>query len=563
MSFFIKLNNILTSYDKKFLFYLFIFTVVIAAVETVGVSIIMPFLSVANDFTLIDTNKYYNYFYQLFAFQDHKSYVIIFGIAILIFYLLRTVLNSIYVYTIMYFINSRYDLIVNRLFKKYLSLPYKSFITHNTSSLTKVIINEAANVTELFWFLLILISELLVFIFIYVVLMYINYKVTIGISVLIVFVGFFIKLVISKRMKFYGEEREQYQKVFYELLNRNFQNIKMLKLHFDQSVYSNFAFSSKMFVKTKILSSTLQQLPRYIFELMGFSLVVLIVLYYLLSDHSNYNDLFSIVSVFILGLYRILPSITRIFLSYNTILYQYKSLDIIYQDLNLECEDLGTQELKFQNEIKLENISFAYGKCDVFKDISLSIKKNEKIAFVGESGSGKSTLVDIIMGLHMIDAGNIMIDHNKLTYFNLASWRKHFGYIPQNIYLFDGTVAQNVAFNLNIDEEKVVEALKQAKIWDFLVTKEGLDTMVGESGVMLSGGQKQRIAIARALYQNPDIIVLDEATSALDEETERQIMEEIYSIAEDKTLIIIAHKLSTIQKCEKIYMMKDGKLTNV
>lgn len=195
--------------------------------------------------------------------------------------------------------------------------------------------------------------------------------------------------------------------------------------------------------------------------------------------------------------------------------------------------------------------------------MDLTIEKNDTVAFVGESGSGKSTLVDIIMGLHQVTDGEIYIDDEKLTNKNLNSWRNHFGYIPQSVYLFDGNIAQNVTFGLEIDETKVIEALEKANIWEFLKNKDGLDTKVGESGVMLSGGQKQRVAIARALYKDPDILVLDEATSALDDETEAKIMDEIYEIAKDKTLIIIAHRLSTIRRCEKVYKIKNGEIQNV
>ncbi len=563
ITFFGMLNNILTNDDKKYLLYLLIFTIIIAVIETVGVSIIMPFLSLASDFSLVDSNIYYGYVYNLFSFEDKKSFIITFGIVILFFYFIRAILNSLYVYLIMHFINSRYDLIVNKLFKKYLSLPYKNYIKHNTSSLTKVIINEAANITELFWFALIFISEVLVFLFIYSVLMYINYKITLGISLIILIVGFFIKIIISKRMKYYGVKREEYQKIFYEILNRSFNNVKMIKLQSNDKHTYDFSLISKKYVDTRIMASSLQQFPRFIFEFIGFSLVILIVLYYLISSNTDNENLLSLVSVFILGLYRILPSITRIFLSYNTILFQYKSLDIIHNDLNLDEEVLGKELISFKKSIRLENVSFSYDYKNIISNLNLTIEKNDKIAFIGESGSGKSTLVDIIMGLHQATNGKIYIDNQKLSNENLNSWRNHFGYIPQSVYLFDGTVAQNVAFGAEIDEAKVIETLEKANIWEFLRDKEGLNTKVGESGLMLSGGQKQRIAIARALYKDPDILVLDEATSALDDETEAKIMNEIYKITQDKTLIIIAHRLSTISGCNQVYRIENGAIRNV
>ncbi|MDQ1327638.1 MAG: ATP-binding cassette, subfamily bacterial PglK, partial [Candidatus Poribacteria bacterium] len=535
----------------------------IAVIETLGVSVIMPFLTLANDLALIHSNVYFNYVYTLLSFENEKSFILTFGVAILVFYLVRALANSLYSYLVLHFINSRYDLIVNKLFVKYLSLPYKSYIKHNTSSLTKVIINEAANITELFWFVLSLLSEVLVFLFIYSILMYVNFKITLSISLLLVIIGFFIKVIISQKMKHYGAKREEHQKIFYEILNRSFNNIKMIKLHSNDNNTNDFSLVSKEYVNTRIMSSALQQFPRFIFEFIGFSVIVLIVLYAIMQKDANNADLLSLVSVFVLGLYRILPSITRIFLSYNTILFQYKSLDIIHNDLNLDVEILGIESIEFEKTIHLDNISFSYDYQTIISNLNLTIEKNDKIAFIGESGSGKSTLVDIIMGLHQVTEGHIYIDDTLLSDENLISWRDHFGYIPQSVYLFDGTVAQNVAFGAKIEEEKVIESLEKANIWEFLKDKNGLNTQVGESGVMLSGGQKQRIAIARALYKDPDILVLDEATSALDDETEAKIMNEIYELARDKTLIIIAHRLSTIKRCNKIYTIDNGAIKNV
>lgn len=558
-----KLNNILTRDDKKYLLYLFVFTIFIAVIETLGVSVIMPFLTLANDLSLIHSNLYASHVYNLCGFENEKSFILTFGVAILVFYLVRALANSLYAYLVLHFINSRYDLIVNKLFVKYLSLPYKSYIKHNTSSLTKVIINEAANITELFWFVLSLLSEVLVFLFIYSILMYVNFKITLSISLLLVIIGFFIKVIISQKMKHYGAKREEHQKIFYEILNRSFNNIKMIKLHSNDNNTNDFSLVSKEYVNTRIMSSALQQFPRFIFEFIGFSVIVLIVLYAIMQKDANNADLLSLVSVFVLGLYRILPSITRIFLSYNTILFQYKSLDIIHNDLNLDVEILGIESIEFEKTIHLDNISFSYDYQTIISNLNLTIEKNDKIAFIGESGSGKSTLVDIIMGLHQVTEGHIYIDDTLLSDENLISWRDHFGYIPQSVYLFDGTVAQNVAFGAKIEEEKVIESLEKANIWEFLKDKNGLNTQVGESGVMLSGGQKQRIAIARALYKDPDILVLDEATSALDDETEAKIMNEIYELARDKTLIIIAHRLSTIKRCNKIYTIDNGAIKNV
>ena len=271
----------------------------------------------------------------------------------------------------------------------------------------------------------------------------------------------------------------------------------------------------------------------------------------------------SIISLFVLSLYRLMPSINKILMNYNNIIYHHKSFDIISDSFNEEIEVLDNKTIDFNEKIELRDIVFSYTSNNktILDGINLEINKSDKIAFIGKSGSGKSTLVDLIIGLHIQQSGNIFIDNKKLKYETLQYWRTKIGYIPQSVYLFDGDVAQNIAMGMNISEKKVKEVLEKAKILDFLEKEQnGIYTKVGEGGLKLSGGQKQRIAIARALYKEPDILVLDEATSALDDKTEKEIMREIYDISKDKTLIIIAHRLSTITNCNKIYEVKDKKL---
>jgi ABC-type bacteriocin/lantibiotic exporter with double-glycine peptidase domain len=244
---------------------------------------------------------------------------------------------------------------------------------------------------------------------------------------------------------------------------------------------------------------------------------------------------------------------------YNIIMFNARALSIIHNDLMYDSETLSNESISLNHTIQLKHVSFEYiDNKPILKDISLTIKKGESIAFVGESGSGKSTLVDIIIGLYRPKEGSILIDDIELNDTNIKSWRSKIGYIPQSIYLFDGTVAENITLGLHSHEEKIRNVLKQANILNFLETHhDGIYTTVGDGGVKLSGGQRQRIAIARALYRDPEVLVLDEATSALDTDTEIVIMDEVYSICSNKTLIIIAHRLSTIEKCTSIYRLEN------
>jgi ATP-binding cassette subfamily B protein/ATP-binding cassette subfamily C protein len=363
---------------------------------------------------------------------------------------------------------------------------------------------------------------------------------------------FFVIKIINKIGNIQGEKRSRSQENFLKLITASFGNFKILKLKGNEKeIIENFSQESGNFAKSYTASNTISFAPRYIIESIGFSVLLAAVLYLLLRYDSP-DLIIPIISMYALALYRMLPGISRMLGNYNQIIFFKKSIDIIHKDLDAYVEGYGDEKIDFNDSIVLKNISFSYNdKTKVIDNVSLEIKKGGKVAFTGESGRGKSTLVDLIMGIHRPSSGEILIDSKPITSQNIRSWRAKIGYIPQDIYLFDGTVGENIMFGCDIDETKAIIVLKAANIWDFLSTKEGLNTAVGEHGVQLSGGQKQRIGIARALYGNPEILVLDEATSALDNETETKIMNEIYSISKDKTLIIIAHRLSTVEKCDR------------
>ncbi len=557
-----KLQSLLTHRDKQYLFGLFFFSIIISIIETAGISVIMPFIAVATDFNLINTNEYYSKVYTMFNFNNDVTFVITFGVVLIFFYIFRSIINLIYFYMLTHFTQTRYHLLANRLFENYMSLPYQDFIGKNSSTMTKSIVTEATNLTALIAAVLLMMSEVFIIILIYAMMLYVNYTITFLLTVILVLNAVLMVKTVSEKIKEAGQIRAEMQKKFYEIINRSFGNFKLIKLQSnDKEMLQEFADASFKYVQANITNTTLGHIPRLFLEAVGFGIIVFIITYFVWKYQHDISGVLSIISMFVLALYRLMPSVNRIMSSYNQILFNYKSLDIVHNDLMYESEDLGEEKVLFKKEIVLKNLSFEYEKNKpVLKDINLIIKKGSKVAFIGESGSGKSTLVDIIIGLYKPKDGKILADDIGINDTNIKSWRSKVGYIPQTIYLFDGTVGENVAFGLDYDSEKVEGVLKKAKIYEFLKTKEGQGTLVGEGGVMLSGGQKQRIAIARALYTNPEILVLDEATSALDDATEKEIMDEIYSICGDKTLIIIAHRLSTINRCDKIYKIENKEL---
>ena len=561
--FFTKLFSLLSRHDKKFLLYLLIFSIFISIMETLGIAIIMPFISVASDFGVIHSNGYYEYLYKFFHFESEVSFVLTFGVVLMAFYFFRSAINLFYFYMLSKFSKGRYHLLAFRLIENYLGRSYKDFLDENSSNLNKTIINEAQNITNILSSLLFMISEVFVILFIYVMMLYMNWKITLLLSVILFFNALLLVKTVSKKIKKEGGKREEFQRYFYEVLNTTFGNFKMIKLKSnDEKILEKFSNASFGFAKSNIINETLSHFPRLFLEAIGFIIVVFIVVYLVYKNQYDISGSMPLISIFILGLYRLMPSANRILAGYNQIQFYYKSLDIVHNDLIYEIEDLGEEKVTLHKTIKLKNLYFSYVEDKlVLNNVSLEIEKGSKIGFVGESGSGKSTLVDIIMGLYRPKKGSIFIDDALLSDENVKSWRSRIGYIPQHIYLFDGTVAQNVAFDEEYDEQRVKETLKKANLLEFLESRhEGIETKVGENGLKLSGGQKQRVAIARALYNDPDILILDEATSALDNETEAKIMDEIYNVSEDKTLMIIAHRLSTLQRCEKVYKLENGEL---
>ncbi|MCF6339860.1 MAG: ABC transporter ATP-binding protein [Sulfurimonas sp.] len=557
-----KLKSLLTSRDKQLLLGLLFFSIFISIVETVGISVIMPFIAVATDFTLIHSNEYYLKVYEMFDFDSNVSFVIAFGTILIIFYLFRSIINLIYFYTLSRFTQGRYHLLAYRLFENYMGMTYKNFASKNSSTLTKSIINEASNLTQVISGALFMMSEIFIVIFIYAMMLYVNYKITLVLTIVLIVNALIMLKTVSKNIKKAGKIRAEVQTKFYEIINRSFGNFKLIKLKSDdKDMLKGFESASFNFAQANITYTTLSHVPRLFLEAVGFGIIVFIIIYIVWKHENDISSSLAIISMFVLALYRLMPSINRIMSSYNQILFNYKALDIIHNDLMYDSEKLGNEEISLKKHIVIKNLKFEYEKDkQIIDDISLTIEKGSKIAFVGESGSGKSTLVDIIIGLYRPKSGKILSDDTTIDDSNVKAWRSKVGYIPQSVYLFDGTVGENVSFGSLYDKNRLENCLKKARIYEFLKTKDGEETRVGEGGIMLSGGQKQRIAIARALYTNPEILLLDEATSALDDETEKKIMKEIYEISSDKTLIIIAHRLSTLDGCDKIYKLEKGKI---
>ncbi|EOV6097037.1 ABC transporter ATP-binding protein [Campylobacter coli] len=557
-----KIFFILSKEDKKFLFSLLLFSVFISFIESFAISLVMPFITLASDFSYFDRNKY------LIQLKDYLALpvfeiIVYFGVVLIVFYVLRALLNSYYFHLLARFSKGRYHAIAYKVFAKFLNTDYENFTQKNQSEILKSITGEVYNLSTMISSFLLMMSEIFVVLLLYTLMLLVNYKITLFLSLFMIINAFILIKVLSPIVKKAGLKREEAMKNFFEILNTNLNNFKLIKLKTkEDGVLNLFKTQSEIFAKANITNESVSAMPRIYLEGVGFCVLVFIVVFLVFKNQSDISGILATISIFVLALYRLMPSANRIITSYHDLLYYRSSLDIIYQILKQKEESLGEEKIDFDKELRLENLSFGYkDKKNLFTCLNLSIKKGEKIAFIGESGCGKSTLVDIIIGLLSPREGRVLVDKNELNMKNVKNYRQKIGYIPQNIYLFNDSIAKNISFGDEVDEEKLQRVIKQANLEHFVKNlPQGVQTKVGDGGSNLSGGQKQRIAIARALYLDPEILVLDEATSALDTESEARIMDEIYKISKDKTMIIIAHRLSTITRCDNIYRLEHGKL---
>jgi ATP-binding cassette subfamily B protein/ATP-binding cassette subfamily C protein len=535
-------------------------TIGFSIIETVGISAIMPFISLASEPGLISSGWYKKAF-DLAGFNGLEQFLIAFGIVLIFFYFFRAVYSVLLTYLINRYSFGIYKYLSKNVFKTILTVSYKVYVQKNSAEQIRAITEETSDVGRLFLNVMKLLSELFPVVLIYVVIIFINWKMTLVLTVILSLIVLVLLSFVTKKNKKLGVKRLESGRTIYRLLKESFGNIKFIKLKGNEKdILQTYEASTEIKARTEILSNVFGNLPKGILESIGFSLLIAAVMFFIWIYH-NTSAAIPVITMYALALYRILPSLHRMLQNIGEIAYSQKTLESVIECLRQQTENEESEPLDFERWIRLEDINFRYmtGN-EILNKISFSVNKGEKLAITGESGGGKSTLIDIITGIHKPVTGNIYIDDIVLTDKNIRSWRKKIGYIPQSIYLFDGTVAENVSFGSIPDEEKTIKALQKANIWDFLSLKEGLRTRVGDGGIQLSGGQQQRIGIARALYDDPEVLILDEATSALDTETEKKIMDEIYNVSENKTLIVIAHRLSTVERCDRRIRIDNGRI---
>ena len=553
-----KLFRLLTKRQKMLMLLMLFMIIGFSLVETIGISAIMPFIAVVSDTSLVEDGLYKRVF-DFFGFATPESFIISFGIAIVFFYIFRGIYFVILTYFTRRYSNSIFKYYSKKAFKINLSIPYKLYAQKNSGQLMHSILSESRDVGNVLFHLLRLCSEFFTILMVYSLIIIVNWQMTLLITVILFCIVVLFLYFLTKITSIQGKIKLTTGRKMSAILKEALSDIKFIKLKGNESgVLTSYGNVIDKFTKADLTTNVLGSIPKGVLESIGFSFLIgfVVIIIWRFNDASM---VIPIMSMYALALFRILPSTSRMIFEVNKIVYSEETINKVYENLQQTYENEGEEPVSFENSIRLENISFQYATGgEVISNVSLKIDKGDKIAFVGESGSGKSTLIDIITGIHKPVSGTLFVDNVAITNDNIRAWRKKIGYIPQSIYLFDGTVAENVSFGSKYDEDKIIDALKKANIWDFLSRKDGIYTQVGEGGIQLSGGQQQRIGIARAIYDDPKILVLDEATSSLDNETEQKLMDEIYNVSERKTLIIIAHRLTTVERCARKIRVENG-----
>jgi ATP-binding cassette, subfamily B, bacterial PglK len=576
LGFLYKLNDLLEKKEKfKLLTVLFV-DLLVGLLQAIGILSVLPFLNMVMEPKLVESNEQLMYFYNLFNFTTVNRFMFTVGILVLLLLIIGNLVSVLSVKLKTSFVWDLNNRMSVSLLGKYLSLPYGYFLNQNSMDLGKNILSEVNELTGKFLLAVLDIVEgIIMASVIFIMLIVVNPLMTIGTIIILGTIYILIYLIFSKKLKRAGRQRIEENRYRYKTVGEAIGGIKFTKVLGKEDYFlDDYAQHSKKFSDLQSWYQVLGKTPKFIMEIVAFGGVLGLVLYFIYSDQMT-NDVIPLIGLFAFAGYRLMPALQSVYNSFTKFRFNRPVLNKIHYDMNEGgLSDVETnfdvvlpEPIEFKKEIKLDNISFSYfgNRNRVLEDVDMDISKGMSVGIVGTTGSGKTTLVDIVLGLLTPTEGSIYVDGNKIVEDNVRNWQANLGYVPQDIFLCDDTITKNIAFGYSDDEidlEQVKRVARMANISKFIGTElpEGYDTVIGERGVRLSGGQRQRIGIARALYHNPEVLVFDEATSSLDNVTERSVLKAIERVSKLKTMIVIAHRLTSVKNCDRIYLIDKGRI---
>ncbi len=572
-----QLFDLLDPAERRQFFGLLVLVILMAMIDLVGVAAVLPFLVVASDPARIHSSPGLSWLYETSGVTSDASFILLLGFLVFAFILFGLAVKVTAQYRIIRFSQLRSHSLSRRLMRRYLSHPYVWFLGHNSADLGSAILAECdrvvgsglvpamrilANVVSLFFLvgLLVAISPVVAAV------------AALGVSGAYALIFLFVR----HRLGQLGRDLVAANAARHRMAQEAFGGIKDVKLLNLESRYAErFDEPSLLVAESAASSQVIGELPRFLLEAVAFGGLVLMILALLVLQDGRLVDILPILGVFGFAVLKIFPAVQQIYHSLTLMRFILPLLTKIHGDLfggqmpPAAAVDpaLLPPPLPLKDLLELRDVHFAYpsGAASTLRGLSMSIPARSTVGVVGGTGAGKTTAIDLILGLLVPDEGAVVVDGQILTPETRPSWQRSLGYVPQQIFLIDDSVAANIAFGVPPtlrDMASVERAARVAELHDFVLSDlpKGYDTLVGERGVRLSGGQRQRIGIARALYHDPDILIFDEATSALDTLTERAVMEAVRNIGHAKTIIMIAHRLTTVRGCDTIFLLEDGRL---
>jgi ABC-type multidrug transport system fused ATPase/permease subunit len=572
-----KLLSLLSPEERRRGYFLLAMVVAMAILDMVGIASILPFMSVLSNPDVVVSNKYLAAVYREMNFSSAESFLAFLGLTVFVLLLFSTAFKALTTYSLLRFSQMREYSISRRLVAGYLHQPYDWFLNRHSADIGKTVLSEVGQVINGSVVpMMQLIAQGAVALAIMCLLVVAQPMV--AVAMILGLGAVYATIYVSSRryLSRLGADRVIANRQRYQVTHEAFGGIKDVKVAgLEESLLLRFESPAKRYAKTQTASQLVAQLPRYALEIVAFG-GMLSLATYAISLPGGLGSALPLMALYGLAGFRLLPALQQIYAHLTRIRFSGPALDRLYTDISAlppVAEALpatGTERpSQLANGLALVHVTYSYPNAqrDALNGFSMDVPAHSIVGLVGTTGSGKTTAVDILLGLLSPQAGQLLVDGVPISPINVRAWQRMVGYVPQQVFLIDDTVAANIAFGVpadQVDHAAVERAGRIANLHDFVSTQlpQGYQTAIGERGVRLSGGQRQRIGIARALYHDPEVLVLDEATSALDNLTEQAVMEAVNNLGHRKTIVLIAHRLSTVRDCDKIFILEDGKLVD-
>lgn len=570
-----KLYDLLSSAERRKFFYLVVLIGFMALVDVLSVFSILPFLAVMAKPELVDTNATLAGVRTMLGLSTPREMFLVIGGAVFSLLILAFILKAGTLFAIARYAHMRNHYISDRLLRSYLSNPYIWFLGQNSVNLGRALLYEVDRVIgEAMLPAMRIFAHAASLLCIVLMLVAVNPAIALSVAASMTLTYMAIYLVVRRALFRIGERRSRLNAERYKIAQEAISGVKELKLYGLEDTYLRL-YRKPSFSLARVASAgqIIGEMPRYFLEMVTFGSLIGIVLFLLWDETRDLTDIIPIVGLFSVAGLRMFPAFQQIYHAMIQMRMVTPILDSVHAEITATQSRVktfgrdSTLVLPFHQELRFDEVRFRYaGARTVALDgLSMTVPANTTIGIVGGSGAGKTTCIDILLGLLQPDAGRITVDGTTLDAQTLQAWQNNIGYVPQSIFLIDDSVAANIAFGTPPearDHQAVERAARLAELHEFVTGQlpEGYDTMVGERGVRLSGGQRQRIGIARALYHDPDVLIFDEATSALDNLTEKAVIDAVHRLGGQKTVIMIAHRLSTVRSCDIIFMMEAGRV---